>query len=350
MGISILWIILYHLKYLDFGNIFPLFLFNYLKTIGYSGVDIFFLLSGFGLAFGWFQRKPKILEFYKKRLVRILPAYWIILFIHALVHLTYFNDFKLKGFTADLLGIGFLSSRSYNYWFIPSIIICYFLFPIIIYLLNTKLVEKKFIVNFWSILLVSTSLPLLLCLIAIITNKYQLLIFFTRLPDFILGVIIGILFHRKKCSLKYLKLNSFTIILICFFGFLFLFLVNFCVQKNINERYGFFWYPLMFFTFPLCLVLSSLCKWIDENFVALKNCLSFCGKYSLEIYLAHSMVFDILHQFINSFGSTMVLTIINITLYIICVSISFLLALFVKRLTNIFHKQVLEVTKCQSRI
>ncbi len=337
MGIAILGILLFHSTQINFGNTFPLFLFNYIRIIGYSGVDIFFFVSGFGLVFGWLQRTNEVFKFYKKRLLRILPAYWTTLFFYLIIHLTYFKDFKIKGFIGDLLGLGFLTSHSYNYWFIPSIIVCYLIFPCIIFLLNRNIIKQKFISNFWYTLLFSSTLPLFLCLGAILTNKYQLLIFLSRLPSFILGVIVAFLYYQKKYELK---LNLLTINLILILGFIALFIINFYVNNELKWHYGLLWYPLIFLTFPLCLVLAFFCSYIDKNFVLLKNSLFFCGKYSLEIYLIHMLVFDFyddLHTFISSFDLLAMFNQGNILVYEILISISLLLSFFLKKFTSFLN-------------
>lgn len=76
MGFSILWIYLFHARIWlpDTAMFAPL---NTFKEIGYAGVDVFLFLSGFGLMTGMMKNNHDILTFYKKRMLRILPAYWI---------------------------------------------------------------------------------------------------------------------------------------------------------------------------------------------------------------------------------------------------------------------------------
>ena len=59
-GMAVLFVFLYHLKVLGFEN-------------GYLGVDLFFVLSGFLMA--TLCDKSGILEFYSRRMRRLLPAY-----------------------------------------------------------------------------------------------------------------------------------------------------------------------------------------------------------------------------------------------------------------------------------
>jgi len=68
-GISVLLVVFYHLNIPGFSN-------------GYLGVDIFFVLSGFLMA--TLTRKVSVIEFYKRRLKRLLPAYLVVVFFTTL--------------------------------------------------------------------------------------------------------------------------------------------------------------------------------------------------------------------------------------------------------------------------
>ena len=70
MGIAIIMIVLFHVALPRSSAFFGL------KRMGNMGVDIFFFLSGIGLWFAWTKR-PELLHFYRRRLLRILPA-WLL--------------------------------------------------------------------------------------------------------------------------------------------------------------------------------------------------------------------------------------------------------------------------------
>lgn len=69
MGISILWVMFFHSTISVNNTILRL-----IKDIGYGGVDIFLMLSGLGLYYAY-KKNNNILEFYKRRVLRILPTY-----------------------------------------------------------------------------------------------------------------------------------------------------------------------------------------------------------------------------------------------------------------------------------
>lgn len=55
--------------------------FSYLEGWGSNGVDIFFVISGFVMYYIQYHKKRSSIEFFKLRLVRILPMYWFVTFI-----------------------------------------------------------------------------------------------------------------------------------------------------------------------------------------------------------------------------------------------------------------------------
>lgn len=75
MGFAIFWIFFYHT-----GVNIPVF--KALFSVGWIGVEIFFLVSGFGLCSS-LTKNPNIIQFYKRRFIRIIPTWWFILgFMH----------------------------------------------------------------------------------------------------------------------------------------------------------------------------------------------------------------------------------------------------------------------------
>lgn len=81
------------------------------------GVDIFLLLSSFGLCNSY--EKNKIREFYRHRINRLLPTLIVIAIIFIAIHRP-----QLKTIFNPLFWFS-------NYWYIGFIIIMYILFPLI---------------------------------------------------------------------------------------------------------------------------------------------------------------------------------------------------------------------------
>ena len=71
MGLAILFVMLFHVSVPRTDAFFGI------RRMGNIGVDMFFFLSGIGLWYSW-TRNADAMNFFKKRLLRIYPA-WLIL-------------------------------------------------------------------------------------------------------------------------------------------------------------------------------------------------------------------------------------------------------------------------------
>jgi peptidoglycan/LPS O-acetylase OafA/YrhL len=82
-GVAIIMVLLYHAIFWTPGlGDPPQSLFIQLFKFGYSGVDLFFVLSGFSLGYAWLKREaenlhPSISRYYLRRFWRIYPPYLI---------------------------------------------------------------------------------------------------------------------------------------------------------------------------------------------------------------------------------------------------------------------------------
>ena len=69
MGLAMLWVIFFHSSIIIHNPII-----DFVKSIGYGGVDIFLMLSGLGLYYSY-RKCSNPVSFYKRRVFRILPTY-----------------------------------------------------------------------------------------------------------------------------------------------------------------------------------------------------------------------------------------------------------------------------------
>jgi peptidoglycan/LPS O-acetylase OafA/YrhL len=79
-GFSALLIVMFHASYFSIDKFHQTYLSN-IFSFGYSGVDFFFVLSGFIIFYTsghHFGQKSKLATFLWKRLIRIYPIYWLI--------------------------------------------------------------------------------------------------------------------------------------------------------------------------------------------------------------------------------------------------------------------------------
>lgn len=90
-GIASLLVILHHIT----GIMSLQFNYDYLNGYfnpGWSGVDFFFVLSGFIISYihlGDFGKKTELKPFLSKRLIRVYPVYWVVTFLYLPIFLMY---------------------------------------------------------------------------------------------------------------------------------------------------------------------------------------------------------------------------------------------------------------------
>lgn len=130
MGFAIIWILFYHFKLST-----PIL--ATIASVGYTGVDIFMFLSGFGLCYSLYKNPVSYKQYVIKRFKRIFPLY---VTVGALLSLFVFHD-SVGMWLWKSSTIGFWTNGEFYEWFVPSIVFCYVIFPIVYWLLfhHTKL-------------------------------------------------------------------------------------------------------------------------------------------------------------------------------------------------------------------
>lgn len=117
------------------------------NQFGRFAVPLFFIVSGFLLA-SRYNSDLSVVEFYKKRVVRILPSYiiWSAIYFLVLYHNSISELFTTRFFQLLING-----KASYQFYFIPAIIILYAAFPFFMrykkILFNTSIIIATFILS-----------------------------------------------------------------------------------------------------------------------------------------------------------------------------------------------------------
>lgn len=155
-----------------------------IKGIGFAGVDIFLLLSGYGLFYSM-ESSDKVLPFYKKRFARICFPVVIIAVAQAVC-----MGWSVETLFKNVVGYNFLTENIYSYlWFVYFIVILYLIFPLYYRLFRragNKLAFTLIVFGVWlgaSLLLKDTL-------------RYDLWGVTNRIPVFALGVYYGYLSKR----------------------------------------------------------------------------------------------------------------------------------------------------------
>ena len=253
MGQAIVWIMMLHFT---FTQIKPL---GFIAQYGFAGVDIFMMMSGFGLYFSLIKEN-RILHFYKKRLLRIFPAYYLLgtfssIFLFHDDFITYLYRYSTLGFWID--GV-------FAEWYIPSIVILYIFAPLI-----KKTIDNKPIALTFSICITLFFIAYCVVLFELLPVYDPHFFFLYRIPEFIFGMICAFWIKNKKSS------RYFIYILIAgipIFALLF---------PNHHEIYNYKYLALAFLlpTFTIILLyMSKIIHWLSPIFDKM-------GKASLEIYM-----------------------------------------------------------------
>ena len=243
MGVAMTMVIVYHLFCWVYNPIGP---FN----IGYVGVDIFLFLSGLGLSYSF--EKNSITQYYKNRIKRIYPIYFLSVISTYLIYKLNWSIFVLL---ENLLTISFYTKGGINRydWYLESLFSLYILFPIIYYWGRFKMAGVVILLIVITFILLNFNIPWWYdCILG-------------RLPIFLYGVIF------KHCTKSY---KTISIIGILFYLPCYKYVSTFLASSGL--------------TIPL--IISTLVL-VHFSPTRIKESLSYIGKHSLEFYIANLFVF-----------------------------------------------------------
>lgn len=268
MGFAILIVALFHSSIVHTNDLVDFFCFS-----GDMGVDIFFFLSGFGMYYACLK-KPTYGQFMKKRMERIVPA-WFLVNLYGQLDAVGFDLTKLNawGTIKCMTGLSFLLNGTLLFWYIPAQLLFYAMTPLFM-----RIYEKS---RFKAYLTYGVVWIGLLGL-SILFHNGDYFIFLFRWPVYFMGIAFGELSYRKvDIGKNYL----FMVGIIGVFGMVFVNLVRkYNYLSFVRYDYKYFVYVLV--SIPLCLLLSLFFEKSRHDFKGL----SFIGMLTLEIYLLHEMI------------------------------------------------------------
>lgn len=309
MGISIIWIILHHYNGLGIPG------FDNVMGAGWIGVDIFFFVSAIGLSFS-LNKNSDIISFYKRRTLRIIPTYWLIitffLFISIYESSSHPNNI-LEG-ALYYTGLGWWLQFIYpDYrqvcyeWYIPTLLLFYVLAPFI-----WKACKKHpyQLLSIASLMLFTS--PFYHFFDAIDRSVH-------RLPVFIYGFIVANwIIEKKQMPNKYLIIFTF------FIG-----LSLFAISKIVNiDRTLYISIQRFSILLLMPLSLTILCLIIEKT--RTNRIFSFIGLSSLELYLIH--IYDRPLNLFNLFISNHAIAVIAAIL--LCVVCAYSIHIFMLKITS----------------
>lgn len=275
---------------------------------GGVGNDIFFALSGFlaGLPFksnaeADFLSIKKYASYYSKRFFRIIPVYWVGLWLAAFV-LNIFSLTDLTGFESLLLNMFFIKCAG-HLWFLQQEVVFYIILPVILTIaaflkmLFRKIVPGKGSADFLIfIILITASFLLnryLTAEIFYLNGNSNKLAF--RAGDLLCGTAFSYLYKNLTALDTRIFKTGFFFLLsnICVFGFLFMTIFSAePILSRIDGKYaGYFigWemsYVLVF-TAAILIVLMLLTDGSAGNRFLGNPVFNYIGNVSYVIYILH---------------------------------------------------------------
>ncbi|MBQ9671858.1 MAG: acyltransferase [Prevotella sp.] len=262
MGWSILWIMALHFRFITLK---PL---GFIAQYGFSGVEIFMFVSGLGLYYS-LRKDDHLTTFYRKRLLRIFPTYYLIgIFASLLLFhdglLTYFYRYST---------IGFWTNGPYFEWYIPSIVMLYLAAPFLKKWLDSRL--SSLLVFILAGIMVTA---FFLAQLQVLDRAHFFL--FYRIPAFVAGMFCAKQLYEGKEASATVKAIYIGITLVG--------IVVFCLCFPLHHAVYEFKYYALFFLMPVFIAFFCLLSKLSS---AVARVISAIGNASLEIYLIQCLFF-----------------------------------------------------------
>jgi peptidoglycan/LPS O-acetylase OafA/YrhL len=277
--------------------------------VGWAGVDLFFVLSGFlisGLLFIEYKRTQRISlpRFFIRRGFKIYPAFWAMLIGSFFIALAYGSRFPGYRWSREILFIQNYKPAIWRHtWSLAVEEHFYIILPLLLVALNWLSKNRKD--PFWFI-------PYAFCILAPVTlamryvaahqpsyrpDDFWKLMFLThlRIDALFFGVVIGYFYHFRPGLIPSLLRNRWNrLALEGITGLLISCSFVFPVESPFMQSFGL---TLVYLGFGGLLVLSLTARGPDESSAGLSaavskfgGVLAFVGTYSYSIYLWHIAV------------------------------------------------------------
>lgn len=201
-GIAILMVVFAHIGYLLSKD--PNFLFP-LSVGGGIGVNLFLILSGYGISVSAIKKPLAALQFYKKRIIKLMVPLWVVLSGFLLMDITILKKgYSFTEIWQSYLGYYPVANPIYNIdsplWFITIILFYYLIYPLIFNKKYLSLIGIILIAVSYLLLFNDTFINLLVS--NTIFKRDVLGLYRTHFTAFPLGMILADLSYNQTLPKK----------------------------------------------------------------------------------------------------------------------------------------------------
>ena len=292
-GCMIIWIVLFHWYevFADKLN-FNWIVFNLISQ-GNVGVDLFLILSGFSIRYAFKKyeslTRENVLRFYKRRIVKLFIPYvfWCIPYLILSYFFLYINSVAML--IKEML---FIDRHVSGFWFIGCIFVCYMISPVIEHLLRKH--REKMVIALTILYIIV--LGAFARFFPDAFYKYEVLL--TRIPAFILGMLLYQWVSEKRRI-------SIRDILICLSFILLRFPVLYVAQRSpVLRDCSVLIDRLLMGTMGLGVGILLLLILPYGESSKINSCLGQVGRVTLEIYVFHIGLKDVITKILGPAVST----------------------------------------------
>lgn len=262
MGIAIMMVMFYHME----SFLLPSFLMRLFGGLN-IGVDFFLVLSAIGCYFS-LENKAGVMGFYRRRVVRLLPAVYIGILIQVAVSYLITHRFSLSA-TVWKLSLLDLFRNNLSIWFITHIVICYLAMPFLY-----KLTKMEWGRWFLPCLCVA----IFVLLVVFVSSGAYINVSLYRYPIFIVSVFLATCIKERcfeRMSSRFIWLSAGAAIIA--YGF-----------AMFLNPWSYMFVVFFVIAVPLLVFLAFLLEKINSPGVL--RVLGFMGGISLELYMLHQYV------------------------------------------------------------
>ncbi len=298
-GVAALMVVVFHFFiYPNANYLINLKIYQKITEFGQHGVSLFFILSGFVITRILINTRTDqdyFISFYRKRVLRILPLYYLFLFV-------YYNAIRLldKSQNVDIILqlpyylylqnlteiLKIHASGPGHYWSLAVEEHFYLLWPFVILFILPKNIGKVIVVVIILVLFIKY---------VMLSNGLSINYFtFTRIDQILMGAYLAYLEFKNF----FYKKNSFNKIM--YIGFVAFFLSVFVYSLSdyfffIKEMIKYLLLGLISFSIIGCLIMLK--KENIVNRILLGNFWQYLGRISYGIYIWHVLVLIILNRY-----------------------------------------------------